>query len=94
MSDSDDDLDSNLPYGSHPVSLSRKSQELLECVANWNVSVFEPLKFVPAADVKVKMERVLFQTSTFTRQIKYPCQKMLRFYPTKIFYVPNCCVRK
>ena len=60
MSDSDDDLDSNLPYGSHPVSLSRKSQELLECVANWNVSVFEPLKFVPAADVKVKMERFFF----------------------------------
>ena len=31
-------------------------QDLLECVANWNVSVFEPLKFVPAADVKDDLE--------------------------------------
>ena len=29
---------------------------MLECVANWNVSVFEPLKFVPAADVKDDLE--------------------------------------
>ena len=57
MSDTDDDLDSGLPYGSHPVSLSRQTQDLLECVANWNVSVFEPLKFVPAADVKDDLEK-------------------------------------
>ena len=57
MSDSDDDLDSGLPYGSHPVSLGRGTQELLECTANWNVSVFEPLKFVPAADVKEDLEK-------------------------------------
>ena len=30
---------------------------MLECVANWNVSVFEPLKFVPAADVKDDLEK-------------------------------------
>ena len=32
MSDSDDDLDSGLPYGSHPVSLGRGTQELLEFI--------------------------------------------------------------
>ena len=57
MSDSDDDLDSSLPYGSFPISLSRGTQELLECVANWNVSVFEPLKFVPAADIKDDLDK-------------------------------------
>ena len=57
MSDTDDDLDSSLPYGSFPISLSRDTQELLECVANRNVSVFEPLKFVPAADIKEDLEK-------------------------------------
>ena len=56
MSDSEDD-ESNLPYGSFPVSLSKKTQEALECVANWDVSVFEPLKFVPATDVKDDIEK-------------------------------------
>ena len=57
MSDSDDDIDSGLPYGSYPVTLSRQTQENLECIANWNVSVFEPLKFVPANDVKDDLEK-------------------------------------
>ena len=56
MSDSEDD-ESNLPYGSFPVSLSKRTQEALECVTNWDVSVFEPLKFVPATDVKEDIEK-------------------------------------
>ena len=52
----DDNVDSSLPYGAYPVQLSRKTQEVLECMANWDVSVFEPLKFVPATEVKEDLE--------------------------------------
>ena len=53
----DDNVDSSLPYGAYPVQLSRKTQEVLECLANWDVSVFEPLKFVPATEVKDDLEK-------------------------------------
>ena len=94
MSDIEEDEDTSLPYGAHPVSLSRKTQERLEVIlttitvtivgnvtfvilhqldittrspkltithsdvndstqvtANWDVSMFEPLRFVTASQV-------------------------------------------
>ena len=57
MSDTEEELDTALPYGSYPIALSKPTQEALECVANWDVSVFEPLKFVPATDVLDDLEK-------------------------------------
>ena len=58
MSDNEDDnVDNSLPYGAYPILLSRKTQEILECIANWDVSVFEPLKFVAATEVKDDLEK-------------------------------------